>query len=122
MPFTKGHSFSPGRPPGVPNKHKVASAEELKAALLSHNIDMVVQFWASWKNVQDPDRKCQLVLRFMEFIYPRQRQLEMKVSLEDAIKVIEDAVAQSGQTPITIDATPIDTSAGTSAANAPKVV
>lgn len=114
--FQPGHKLATGRPVGSQNKLTQYSAEEIKKALKEKGIDYINAFWGAWQKINDNEIKAELALRFMEFIHPKQRHLQMTMNLEDAIKTVEDAIAESGQTPITIEATPSST-IGTDSSN-----
>ena len=108
MSFEVVHARFGGRVKGQPNKVSIESAEEIKRELKKKGIDYLNLFFASWAKIENPEVKATLILRFMEYIHPRQRHLQMSMSLEDAIKVVEDAIAESGQTPRTVESVAIE--------------
>ena len=107
MPFQAGHSKLGGRSPGVPNKKPTPTVsqqlkQQLEDALSSGGHNVVTVWLAEWQRLDDRLAKVETFLHFMEFVYPKQRQLQMDVSLEDAVRIVEDAIVSTGETPLAI--------------------
>lgn len=86
MPFEKGHKKLGGRQKGTPNKRPVIfeSLEQIQTAD-GEPLDMVKWFIKDLNDLPVMQR-AELSLRFIEFLYPKQKNIEM--SIPEGIEIV----------------------------------
>lgn len=72
----KGYPKTGGRPKGT------SYAGKLRQELIDQNIDLPAMFFEELSKVLEPHKRCELILKFMEFTYPKPR-VDVAVSVKD---------------------------------------
>lgn len=79
MPFEPGHKKIGGRQKGSPNKDTLRLIEKCKEA----NFDPLKEFFAKYSGIDNDEAACQILLKFMKFIYPERKSVEGSIELDD---------------------------------------
>lgn len=81
--FVKGHKPTGGRKKGVPNKMSTEIRDKIKSI-----IDWE-QFKLRLEQIEDPAKYCAIVLKMMEFVLPKLKQVDQNINAPFTIELPE---------------------------------
>ncbi|MBA3756269.1 MAG: hypothetical protein H0X02_08625 [Nitrosomonas sp.] len=79
MKFQPGNKLSPGRTKGSASKLTLKLMEKCDES----GFDPVKEFLANYLDLESPKDKCDVILKFMEYLYPKRTRLEGEVEVND---------------------------------------
>ena len=94
MPFLPGNTLGKGRLAGVPNKNN-----EVRAYLKGKGIDAIGLFLKEWDAGRNSNHMeaARLMLQFIEYVYPKQKAIDVTITEEQAILKLKEAIDVAGK-------------------------